>query len=150
MAADRFRLAAQAGTESRSFGLVRTRVEGHVLAPRTPRRARRPAIDTGSRYREDKLAIACGVARANSVPLLIVIVTVLRRARQVGVYGCHFFRGFLCEYGIRGQHWESRVGKRHDKSSVQRSRGAGYPNLAGKCSSCSQLKALGGRAGRSV
>src|SRR5580658_2246374 len=74
IAAERPRPATQAGAEAGFLRLLGSRIEFHVLTPRTARRARRPAINAGTGDREDELSVAARIAPDNCIPALVVAV----------------------------------------------------------------------------
>src|SRR5690606_19230698 len=65
------RRTAPAGAEAGSFGAGAIGVEANVLAPRAPRRAARPAIDTGAAHGEDEVPVLAGVACTERLPAAI-------------------------------------------------------------------------------
>src|SRR5207302_3164097 len=95
ISAERSRPATQAGAKAGLLRLLGTRIERHIIAPRTARRTRRPAIDTGGRDGKDELSVAGGIARDDGVPAIVLT------KFRVGLRDWHFADEFLCEYGIR-------------------------------------------------
>ena len=166
IAAEQTRPAAQTGAKAGLLGLVGTREELHVLAPRTSGRTRGPAIHAGGGYREDELAVVGRITRKHQIPApvfifqsfisprfvsLIVILPIVLSARAISMMPTtrvlarmhvrglrvrmrdrHLVSEILCEYGIHGHHWESRVGGIHDRERLRRGGRTDYPNLAGK------------------
>src|ERR1700693_6146986 len=95
IAAERPRPATQAGARAGFLRLLGTRIERHIVAPRTPRRTRRPAIDAGTGHGEDELSIANRVARDDRVPAQVIA--------WLGRVGARYAHGAGCvlnEYGI--------------------------------------------------
>ena len=72
VAADRFGTAAQAGTVAGFLGFVRLAEESNVFPARTPRRARRTAIDSGGGDGKDESAVLIGIAGQNCLPPIVV------------------------------------------------------------------------------
>src|ERR1700674_5415834 len=125
--AEKLRTATQAGAVARLLRLIGTREEFHILASRTARRTRWPAIDASRRDGEDELSVVAAVARDHGVPALLVA-----QLGRLGIRGRHFVDSFLCEYGIRPGHWESHVCSCHGKARVRRTPSSGLSESCGQ------------------
>jgi hypothetical protein len=90
-----------------------------IFPPRTPRCARWPAIDPGSRNGKEELAVALRVARQHRFPVAIFWSGSFLCSRLCERHG---FQDFRCKYGIR----------RHSKESLRHRPEGDYPNLAVK------------------
>src|ERR1700691_3936908 len=64
--------ATQAGSVAGFLSLIGTVKESDVLPPRTPRRARWPAINTGRRHGEYEAAILAGITGLDGMPPAIL------------------------------------------------------------------------------
>ena len=65
--------AALAGAKAGRLGTRRIFMKTDIVAPRSPRRAVRPAIDAGAAYGEDEAAVERLVAFAYGLPALVAI-----------------------------------------------------------------------------
>jgi hypothetical protein len=104
------RAAAETGAVTGFFGLFRLAVKNHILATRTPRRARWPAINAGGRDCEDEHSVIPCISSLYGVP----------PANFGGVAHLGKFRPV-----------EYRIG-RHSVPRLRLRGGMGYPNLAVK------------------
>src|SRR5579871_159327 len=113
--------AAQACAEAGVFGVLGPGKERHILAPRPPRRARRPAIHARRGDGEDEFAIVPGIPRQHRGPESSITRagSVPGPARTV-LRHRHFARVLLRQYGRRGCNWESHVCCRHSDASLGR------------------------------
>jgi hypothetical protein len=125
------RPAAQARSKAGFFSILWMREKPNILAPRTPRRARWPAINASGRNCKNELPIVAPVAADDSLPGLIFTFGADELVR-FGACESHCEVFFLSEYGIGSHVWESIVSESHSSDKVGRRQRKGLSESCGQ------------------